>query len=65
MSDLQDVIATSTKRAYISGINAEKRDLIKLLKQKKLETTCACENCQQWIGAFDFLIATVEGKIHA
>lgn len=65
MSDLQEIIATSTKRAYVSGINAQKLDLIKLLTQKKRETTCDCANCQQWLAAFDFLIATVEGKLDA
>lgn len=65
MSDLHDIIATCTKRAYISGINAQKQDLIKMLAAKKSETTCDCENCKQWVNAFDFLIATIEGKIDA
>lgn len=65
MSDLQDIIATCTKRAYVSGINAHKQDILKLLTEAKNDTKCTCDNCEQWLNAFEFLIAKIEGRINA
>jgi len=65
MSDLHEIIATCTKRAYNSGVNAQKQDVLKLLEAINKETTCTCSNCEQWVNAFEFLIAKLDGKIDA
>ena len=65
MSDLQDIIATSTMRAFRSGMRAERQHVIELLQEAKKETHCDCANCDQWLNAFEFLIAKIEGKINA
>lgn len=64
MSDLHEIIATCTKRAYDSGVNAQRNNVVKLLESIKKETTCTCTNCEQWINAFEFIIAKLDGKIN-
>ncbi len=64
MSELQDIIATSTVRAFNSGIRHERQHIIKLLAETKDETLCTCHGCQEWLNALDFVIARIEGTIH-
>lgn len=63
MSDLQEIIATSSIRWYNSGMRAERDNIIKLLAETKDETLCTCTGCEEWVNAFDFVIAKIEGKI--
>ena len=64
MSELQDIIATSTVRAFNSGIRHERQQIIKLLAETKDETLCTCHGCEEWLNALDFVIARIEGTIH-
>ena len=64
MSQLQDIIATSTVRAFNSGIRHERQHIIKLLAETKDETLCTCHGCKEWLNALDFVIAKIEGTIH-
>lgn len=64
MSELQDIIATSSIRWYNSGMKAERDSIIRLLAETKDETLCTCDGCKEWVNAFDYVIARIEGKIH-
>lgn len=63
MSDLQDIIATSSIRWYNSGMRAEREQIIKLLAETKDETLCTCDGCKEWVNAFDYVIARIKGTI--
>jgi hypothetical protein len=64
VSELQDIIATSSIRWYNSGMKAERDSIIRLLAETKDETLCTCDGCKEWVNAFDYVIARIEGKIH-
>jgi hypothetical protein len=64
MSELQDIIATSSIRAFKHGMQHEREHIIRLLAETKDETLCTCEGCREWVNAFDYVIARIEGKIH-
>ena len=64
MSELQDIIATSSIRWYNSGMKAERDSIIRLLAETKDETLCTCDGCKEWVNAFDYVIARIQGKIH-
>jgi hypothetical protein len=63
MSDLQDIIATSSIRAFNHGMQAEREHIIRLLAETKDETLCTCSGCQEWVNAFDYVIARIQNKI--
>ena len=68
MSDLQDIIATTSIRAFNSGYNLGKREeeqlVIKLLDKHKQETDCDCPGCDSWTNAFEFLKREIQGQIN-
>jgi SLT domain-containing protein len=55
MSDLQDVIATSSIRAYNMGIKQERERILRIINEHEAETKCKCEGCVSWINAFELL----------
>ena len=55
MSDLQEIIATTSMRAFNEGVARERDSVLKLLTETKQETKCECEGCQSWKNAFDWL----------
>ena len=63
MSDLQDIIATTSIRAFNHGMRAEREHIIRLLAETKDETLCTCDGCKEWVNAFDYVIARIENKI--
>jgi hypothetical protein len=68
MSDLQDIIVSSSIKAFKSGYNfgrkEEQQNIVKLLEQHEQETKCDCEGCQSWTNAFDFIIKEIKGEIN-
>ena len=64
MSELQDIIATSSIKAFNHGMQAEREHIIRLLAETKDETLCTCDGCKEWVSAFDFVIARIRGTIH-
>lgn len=65
MSDLQDVIASTSIKAFNEGISRERDLILKFLADTKQETKCECENCQSWKSAFDWLAAEIKGASDA
>ena len=61
MSELQDVIATSSIRAFNMGVIKERERVIGILNQHEAETKCECEGCQSWINAFELLKVEING----
>jgi len=59
MSDLQEIIATTSMRAFNEGVSRERNLVLKLLTDTKQETKCECEGCQSWKNAFDWLAAEI------
>lgn len=55
MSELQDVIATSTVRAFNVGVIRERERILGIINQHEAETKCECEGCVSWINAFELL----------
>ena len=55
MSDLQEVIASTSIKAFNEGISRERTMILDFLNKTKQATKCDCENCQSWISAFDWL----------
>lgn len=55
MSELQDVIATSTIRAYNHGMRTERERILRIINQHEAETNCNCNGCESWINAFELL----------
>jgi len=49
MSELQDIIATSSIKAFNHGVKHERE---------------TCHGCEEWMNALDFVIARIENKIH-
>jgi hypothetical protein len=68
MSDLQDIIATTSIRAFKSGYSfgrkEEQQNIVKLLEQHEQETKCDCEGCQSWTNAFEFIIKEIKGEVN-
>lgn len=64
MSDLQDIIATSSIKAFNHGVKHEREHIIRLLAETKDQTLCTCPGCEEWMNALDFVIAKIENKIH-
>lgn len=64
MSQINDLIATTSVKAFKHGMQAEREHIIRLLAETKDETLCTCEGCKEWVNAFDYVIARIEGKIH-
>jgi hypothetical protein len=60
MSDLQDVIAKTSIKAFNEGISRERDLILKFLEDTKEETKCECENCQSWKSAFDWLATEIK-----
>lgn len=65
MSDLQDIIVTSSIKAFNHGVQAERRNIINLIEQHKQETSCDCSGCESWTNAFEFLKREIQGDINA
>lgn len=61
MSDLQEVIATTSIKAFNEGVARERDLILKLLTDTKQETKCECEGCQAWKNAFDWLALEIRG----
>jgi hypothetical protein len=64
MSELQDIIATSSIKAFNHGMKAEREQILKVLAETKDQTLCTCHGCEEWMNALDFVIARIENKIH-
>lgn len=64
MSQINDLIATTSVKAFKHGMQAERDHIIRLLAETKDETLCTCDGCKEWVNAFDYVIARIEGKIH-
>lgn len=60
MSDLQEVIAKTTIRAFNEGVSRERDSILRLLAETKQETKCECDNCQSWKSAFDWLATEIK-----
>jgi hypothetical protein len=60
MNDLQEAIATTSMRAFNEGVSRERNSIIELLEKHKQETACSCAGCEEWLNAFDFLIAEIK-----
>lgn len=60
MSDLQDVIVTTTIRAFNEGVSRERDLVLKLLRETKEDTKCECEGCVAWKNAFDWLASEIK-----
>jgi hypothetical protein len=64
MSQINDLIATTSVKAFKHGMQHERDHIIRLLAETKDETLCTCDGCKEWVNAFDYVIARIEGKIH-
>lgn len=64
MSDINDLIATTSVKAFRHGMQAEREHIIRLLAETKDETLCTCHGCEEWMNALDYVIARIENKIH-
>lgn len=64
MSQINDLIATTSVKAFKHGMQHEREHIIRLLAETKDETLCTCDGCKEWVNAFDYVIARIEGKIH-
>jgi hypothetical protein len=64
VSELQDIIATSSIRAFNHGVKHEREHIIRLLAETKDQTLCTCHGCEEWLNALDYVIARIEGTIH-
>jgi hypothetical protein len=64
MSDLQDIIATSSIKAFNHGMKAERQHIIQLIEKHKQETSCDCSGCESWTNAFEFLKREIKGEVH-
>jgi hypothetical protein len=59
MSELQDVIATSSIRAFNMGVRKERERVLGIINQHEAETKCDCDGCVSWINAFELLKAEI------
>jgi len=64
MSELQDIIATSTIRAFKHGMEHERQHIIGILTEARDQTSCSCDGCKEWLSALDYFIARIENKIN-
>jgi hypothetical protein len=64
MSDLQDIIATSSIKAFNHGMQAERNHVLHIIEKHKLETQCDCSGCESWTNAFEFLKREIKGEIN-
>jgi len=64
MSDLQDIIATSSIKAFNHGMKAERQHIIQLIEKHEQETSCDCSGCESWTNAFEFLKREIKGEVH-
>jgi hypothetical protein len=68
MSDLQDIIATTSIRAFKSGYNfgrkEEQEHIVTLINQHEQETDCDCLGCESWTNAFEFLKKEIKGELN-
>ena len=68
MSDLQDIIATTSIRAFNSGYNfgrkEEQEHIVTLINQHEQETDCDCPGCESWTNAFEFLKKEIKGELN-
>ena len=64
MSQINDLIATTSVKAFKHGMQAEREHIIRLLAETKDETLCTCDGCKEWVNAFDYVIARIRGTIH-
>jgi len=68
MSDLQDIIATTSIRAFKSGYNfgrkEEQQHIVTLINQHEQETDCDCPGCESWTNAFKFLKKEIKGELN-
>ena len=63
MSDLNDLIATTSVKAYNQGLRSERENIIRMLKEMKQHTECNCSGCESWTNAFEFLIRELNGEV--
>ena len=59
MSDLQEIIASTSIKAFNEGVSRERDLVLRFLMNTKQETKCECENCQSWKNAFDWLASEI------
>jgi hypothetical protein len=59
MSDLQEIIASTSIKAFNEGVSRERDLVLRFLMNTKQETKCECENCQSWKNAFDWLATEI------
>jgi hypothetical protein len=64
MSDLQEIIASNSIKAFKNGMQHERNHIIQLLAETKDQTLCTCHGCKEWLNALDYIIARIENKIH-
>jgi hypothetical protein len=60
MSDLQDIIASTSIKAFNEGVSRERDLILKFLSDTKQETKCECEGCVAWKSAFDWLASEIK-----
>jgi hypothetical protein len=61
MSELQEIIATTSAKAFNEGVARERDLILKFLTETKQETKCECEGCVAWKSAFDWLASEIRG----
>lgn len=64
MSDLQEIIANTSIKAFNQGVARERDLILKFLSDTRTNTTCECENCQSWKSAFDWIELQVKGVLN-
>jgi hypothetical protein len=62
MSDLQEVIASTSIKAYNEGLSRERQNLLNLLSEFKKKTECECSNCDSWKNAFDWIMLELQNE---
>jgi hypothetical protein len=62
MSDLQEVIASTSIKAYNEGMNRERNHIVNLLREFKEKTECECTGCDSWKNAFDWLMLELQNE---
>jgi hypothetical protein len=63
VSDINDLIAKTSVRAYNQGLRTEREHIIKMLQEMKQHTECDCSGCDSWTNAFEFLIRELNGEV--
>lgn len=61
-SDLQEIIANTSIKAFNEGVSRERDFVLRFLMNTKQATKCECENCQSWKSAFDWLIEEIKNE---